>query len=92
MSIVAPTIPMEHMRAAENIGIALANKLKASGADEIVKKAKKTIADEIIMKQQEKDLAIKKATSGHSDVIVNTTSLGEVVTTNGSNQLNSTKS
>ena len=83
---------MEHMRAAENIGIALANKLKASGADEIVKKAKKTIADEINMKQQEKDLAIKNATTGHSDVIVNTTSLQEVVATNGSNQLNSTKS
>ena len=62
VSIVAPTVPYEHLRAAENVGIALANKLKAAGADVIVTTAKKTIEKEILMKQQEKDLAIKKAT------------------------------
>ena len=61
VSIVAPTIPVEHLRAAENVGIALANKLKADGADVIVQKAKATIAAEIIMDDKMKKAAIAQA-------------------------------
>lgn len=72
-SIVAPTIPVEHMRAAENVGIALANKLKAAGADDIVQAAKDSIKTEILMQAKDKEFAIKQALSSDSSVTTTTT-------------------
>ena len=70
---MAPTIAVEHLRAAENVGIALANQLKAAGADEIVSAAKQTIKDEIMMQKAEKDAAIKKLANSDSQTTTTTT-------------------
>ena len=77
---MAPTIAVEHLRAAENVGIALANQLKAAGADEIVNAAKQTIKDEIMMQKAEKDAAIKKLANSDSQTTTTTTTAESAAT------------
>ena len=73
---MAPTVPVEQLRAAENVGIALANQLKAAGADDIVRAAKKTIEDEIMMQKAERDAAIKTVTSDVTNGVTNKVTKG----------------